>query len=138
MISAPSRESLIQRTRALDRVLLWGHYVIPQLMAPFDRFLYWDKFGRPDRVPLQGPSVLRWWIDPQKARTLDQRSRAVGDDEESCDEFACDVAEAREALAVHGLIHCPQPAAAHPDVVRHKARTEASRLGTKVVSTYRY
>src|SRR3546814_10119881 len=31
MISAPSRESLIQRTRALDRVLLWGHYVIPQL-----------------------------------------------------------------------------------------------------------
>lgn len=78
VIAAPSRESLIQRTRALDRVLLWGHYVIPQLIAPFDRILYWDKFGRPGRVPLQGPSVLRWWIDEEKASTLNQRRRAVG------------------------------------------------------------
>jgi len=81
VISAPSRESLIQRTRALDRVLLWGHYVIPQLMAPYDRILYWDKFGRPEKVPLQGPSVLRWWIDPEKAATLPQRRRAVGGEE---------------------------------------------------------
>lgn len=81
VIAAPSRESLIQRTRALDRVLLWGHYVIPQLMAPHDRFLYWDKFGRPDTVPLQGPDVLRWWIDPEKAATLDRRRRAVGGEE---------------------------------------------------------
>ncbi len=78
VISAPTRESLIQRTRALDRVLLWGHYVIPQLIAPFDRILYWDKFGRPERVPLQGPSVMRWWIDPEKAATLDARRRAAG------------------------------------------------------------
>src|SRR3546814_14946561 len=117
MVSAPSRESLIQGARALDCVLLWGHYVIPQLMAPFDRFLYWDKFGRPDRVPLPGPSVLRWWIDPQKARTLDQRRRAVVDAEESCDEFECDVAEAREELAVHDLLNCPPPPADHPDRV---------------------
>src|SRR3546814_11058269 len=110
MISAPSRESLIQRTRALDRVLLWGHYVIPQLMAPFDRFLYWDKFGRPDRVPLQGPSVLRWWIDPQKARTLDQRRRAGGDAGESGDEFPSELTEAREALAVHAPLPFPPPA----------------------------
>src|SRR3546814_19814835 len=86
MISAPSRESLIQRTRALDRVLLWGHYVIPQLMAPFDRFIYWDKFGRPDRVPLQGPSVLRRWIDPQKPHTLDQHRRPVRHTQKSQDE----------------------------------------------------
>jgi len=77
VISAPDRESLIQRTRALDRVLLWGHYVIPQLMAPFDRILYWDKFGRPERMPLNGPDVLRWWIDAEKAATVDARRRAV-------------------------------------------------------------
>ena len=82
VISAPSRESLIQRTRALDRVLLWGHYVIPQLIAPFDRILYWDKFGRPDRVPLDGPNVMRWWIDGDKAATLDARRRAAGETEE--------------------------------------------------------
>jgi len=82
VISAPSRESLIQRTRALDRVLLWGHYVIPQLIAPFDRILYWDKFGRPENVPLNGPDPLRWWIDPEKAATLEQRRRSIGEDEE--------------------------------------------------------
>jgi microcin C transport system substrate-binding protein len=84
VIAAPDRKSLVQRTRALDRVLLWGHYVIPQLIAPFDRILYWDKFGRPERIPLQGPNVLRWWIDAEKAATLDQRRRAVsGSGEES-------------------------------------------------------
>lgn len=84
VISAPSRESLIQRTRALDRVLLWGHYVIPQLIAPFDRILYWDKFGRPDRVPLNGPDPYRWWIDPEKAATLgERRNSARAADEES-------------------------------------------------------
>src|SRR3546814_21006650 len=42
MIPAPSRESLIQRTRALAPVLLWGHYVLPPLKATFARFLRSD------------------------------------------------------------------------------------------------
>ena len=75
VISAPSRESLVQRTRALDRVLLWGHYVIPQLIAPFDRIVFWDKFGRPEITPLNGPSVLYWWIDKEKADSLPRRRR---------------------------------------------------------------
>lgn len=73
VIAAPTRESLIQRTRALDRVLLWGHYVIPQLIAPYDRFLFWDKFGHPDVTPLRGPSPYYWWIDPDKDRALAER-----------------------------------------------------------------
>ena len=83
VIAAPDRESLIQRTRALDRVLLWGHYVIPQLIAPFDRILYWDKFGRPERVPLNGPSVFRWWIDEEKAASLQERRRSLEPDDEN-------------------------------------------------------
>ena len=67
VITAPSRESLIARTRALDRVLLWGHYAVPTVMAPFNRLAYWDKFGRPEKTPLQGQSVLSWWFDPAKA-----------------------------------------------------------------------
>jgi microcin C transport system substrate-binding protein len=67
VITAPSRESLVARTRALDRVLLWGHYAIPAIMAPFNRLAYWDKFGRPETTPLQGQSVLSWWFDPAKA-----------------------------------------------------------------------
>lgn len=80
VISAPDRESLVQRTRALDRVLLWGHYVIPQLIAPFDRIVFWDKFGRPEILPLRGPNVLDWWIDEEKAKSLPERRRNLQSD----------------------------------------------------------
>ncbi len=70
VIAAPDRESLIARTRALDRVLLWGHYVVPNLVSPTTRLLYWRKFGKPDIVPLYGPSPSYWWIDPGKERAL--------------------------------------------------------------------
>ncbi len=83
VIQAPDRESLVQRTRALDRVLLWHHYVIPQLIAPFDRILYWDKFGRPDVIPLHGVSTDYWWVDQEKAASLPARRRNIGSAEES-------------------------------------------------------
>ncbi len=71
VITAPTRESLVARTRALDRVLLWGHYVIPNLVSPYDRIVYWDRFGMPEKVPLNGPSTTYWWSDPAKAAVVD-------------------------------------------------------------------
>ncbi len=68
--SANSWEELVAATRALDRVLLWGDYVIPQYYLGGDRMVWWNIFGRPDEVPLQGMSVMRWWIDPDKAAKL--------------------------------------------------------------------
>ncbi len=73
IISAPDRESLIATTRALDRVLLWGHYVIPNWHIRFDRILYWDKFGKPPAPPRRGTSIDYWWMDPAKARALAAR-----------------------------------------------------------------
>ena len=70
VIAAPDRESLIMRTRALDRALLWGHYVVPNLVSPYDRLVYWRKFGKPDIVPLDGTSTNYWWADPAKERAL--------------------------------------------------------------------
>jgi microcin C transport system substrate-binding protein len=74
IIGAPDRESLVARTRALDRVLLWGHYVIPNWHLRTDRILYWDKFGRPAVTPKQGTAVSYWWYDNAKAGALNQRS----------------------------------------------------------------
>ncbi len=71
VITAPTRESLVARTRALDRVLLWGHYVIPNLVSPYDRIVHWDRFGMPEKVPLNGPSTNYWWFDPAKAAVVD-------------------------------------------------------------------
>ena len=77
VISAPDRESLVLRTRALDRVVLWGHYSVPNLAAPFDRYVYWNKFGRPEKIPVHGTSTSFWWIDPEKAKALQSRQRPV-------------------------------------------------------------
>jgi microcin C transport system substrate-binding protein len=51
-------------------------------VAPYDRYLFWDKFGRPDVTPLQGPSPLYWWIDPDKDKTLAERRRQKEETEE--------------------------------------------------------
>ncbi len=77
VIAAPSRESLVQRTRALDRRLLWGHYVVPHFHIAHQRLAYWDKFGRPDVVPMKGTSFWTWWVDPDKDTTLEQRKQQI-------------------------------------------------------------
>ena len=70
LIQAPSREELIVRTRALDRVLLWGFYVIPAYHLQSDRILYWDKFAFPPEPPKNGTSISFWWFDEAKASAL--------------------------------------------------------------------
>ena len=58
-------------TRALDRVLLWNHYVVPQWHTPFDRLAMWDMFGAPGKLPSRNPSFLRvWWYDDAAAKRL--------------------------------------------------------------------
>ena len=66
LIAAPDRAALVARTRALDRVLLWGHYVIPQFHIAAFRVAYWDRFGRPSVPPKYEIGVDTWWVDPQK------------------------------------------------------------------------
>ncbi len=73
LVVAPTRESLIARTRALDRVLLWDHYVIPNWHLRKQRLLYWDKFSRPEPLAKFGTSYGFWWFDPAKAAKLEQR-----------------------------------------------------------------
>ena len=79
VISAPTRESLVQRTRALDRALLWGYYVIPQFHLSKDRIAYWDKFGRPEKIPLLGEAtnISAWWVDAAKEAALGKRNNSA-------------------------------------------------------------
>jgi microcin C transport system substrate-binding protein len=69
IVFAASRKELIAATRALDRVLLWNHYVVPQWSYGKLRTARWDRFGRPKELPRYGepafPAV--WWWDPQRA-----------------------------------------------------------------------
>jgi microcin C transport system substrate-binding protein len=70
LIAAPDRESLIAATRALDRVLLWGHYVVPHWHIKHFRVAYWNKFVRPLITPKYGLGFDGWWIDPALAASL--------------------------------------------------------------------
>ena len=46
VINAPSREELIFRTHALDRVLLWRHYLVPNWGSREYKVAVWDRFGK--------------------------------------------------------------------------------------------
>jgi microcin C transport system substrate-binding protein len=77
VISAKDREDLIVTTRALDRVLLWNHYVIPQWHISAYRTLYWDIFDKPPVRPKYSLGTNSWWIDSEKASTIDQRKKTL-------------------------------------------------------------
>lgn len=72
IVAATSRAELVIICRALDRVLLWNHYVIPSWHINADRLLWWDKFGRPDIKPLYTVGLSAWWYDEEKAKRLGQ------------------------------------------------------------------
>ena len=77
VVAAPDRASRIARTRALDRVLLWGFYVIPHYHIQAFRLAYWDRFGRPSVQPRYALGFEDWWVDPAKAARVDARRAAA-------------------------------------------------------------
>jgi len=77
VITAPDRPGLIARTRALDRVLLWGHYIIPHWHIRAFRVVYWDKFSRPATSPKYSLGFDTWWVDAQKEAALARRKGDV-------------------------------------------------------------
>lgn len=73
IIAAKDRHDLVTHSRALDRVLLWNRYVIPQWHISTHRVAYWNKFGQPKIAPKYGLGYLdQWWLDAEKAKTLPQ------------------------------------------------------------------
>ena len=69
IVFAKDRAELVAATRALDRVLLWNHYVVPHWHYPYERVAHWDIFGRPEKLPSQTSAPMQiWWIDAGKAK----------------------------------------------------------------------
>jgi len=76
VIFSKDRAELVAATHALDRVLLWNFYVVPQWTSSVVRTARWDRFGRPTTLPKYGLSGFPtiWWWDAEKAAKLPQRS----------------------------------------------------------------
>jgi microcin C transport system substrate-binding protein len=72
IVEAHDRKTLVTAVHALDRVLLWNHYVIPQWHVRNDRIAYWNKFGQPKITPKNGVALFSWWVDPDKEAALNR------------------------------------------------------------------
>jgi microcin C transport system substrate-binding protein len=84
IIAAPDREALVSAARALDRVLLWGHYVIPHYHINTWRMAYWSKFKQPQTAPLYDLGLMNWWVDPEAEKALNQQlSRSTSREQRS-------------------------------------------------------
>jgi microcin C transport system substrate-binding protein len=75
VIFTKNRAELVAATKALDRVLLWNHYVVPQWTYGKVRTARWDRFGHPEVMPKYGrdsfPTI--WWWDQAKAAKTGSR-----------------------------------------------------------------
>ena len=77
LIRAPDRPSLVAHTRALDRVLQYGYYVIPNYHLSAFRVAYWDKFRRPAISPKYAVGLDTWWIDPGAEQSVEAKKGEV-------------------------------------------------------------
>jgi microcin C transport system substrate-binding protein len=76
VIFSKDRAELVAATQALDRVLLWNFYVVPQWTYPYARTARWDRFAHPETMPKYGRSAFPtvWWWDAERAAKVPQRS----------------------------------------------------------------
>ena len=70
LIRAPDRAQLVAHVHALDRVLQYGYYVIPNFHSSAFWVAYWDKFRRPKIAPKYGLGFDTWWVDPQAEQAI--------------------------------------------------------------------
>jgi microcin C transport system substrate-binding protein len=75
IIFAKDRAELVAATKALDRVLLWNHYVVPQWTYPFQRTVRWDRFAHPEKLPQYAAAAFPtiWWWDAERAAKTGSR-----------------------------------------------------------------
>ena len=75
-IQAKSRAALLPIVHALDRVLLFGYYVVPNWYSDYYRVAYWKKFGKPKEQPKYASSASAvigdWWIDSASEPQISQ------------------------------------------------------------------
>jgi microcin C transport system substrate-binding protein len=76
IIFAKDRDELVAATKALDRVLLWNFYVVPQWTYGKVRTARWDRFSHPENMPKYGLSAFPtiWWWDEAKAAKVPRRT----------------------------------------------------------------
>ena len=79
LINADSRKSLVAHARALDRVLQWGYYVIPNWHIKTWRVAYWNHIGHPKISPKYDIGITTWWIKPDAKPAIEVETKLQAD-----------------------------------------------------------
>jgi microcin C transport system substrate-binding protein len=75
VVNATDRETLTEAARALDRILLWRNYAVPNWGSQQFNIAWWDRFSAPDQPIREGFNFDLWWVDPAKAAATDAAKR---------------------------------------------------------------
>ncbi len=75
LITAPTRAELVVHVRALDRVLQWGYYVIPQYHLAAYWVAYWNKFHHPQVTPKYALDLDTWWVDTKAEQAIEAKKK---------------------------------------------------------------
>jgi peptide/nickel transport system substrate-binding protein len=63
LLASTDRETFVTAVRALDRVLISGHYLIPLFYPPEDWWALWSRVKHPEALSLYGAEPTTWWIE---------------------------------------------------------------------------
>ncbi|MGQ9370055.1 extracellular solute-binding protein [Azospirillum sp. ST 5-10] len=75
IVQATTRKGLESAVAALDRVLLWSHYVVPHWHSGVYRVAYWRRLHRPDVLPPYALAFDAWWVDAADRSVAEQPAR---------------------------------------------------------------
>ncbi len=69
IIFSKDRDDLVAATRALDRVLLWNYYILPDFYRAENWYPHWNRFSYPEKNPDHSVGFpTLWWWDEEKAK----------------------------------------------------------------------
>ncbi|MCU1773071.1 extracellular solute-binding protein [Pseudomonas sp. 13B_3.2_Bac1] len=72
LVKADTREAMVHYARALDRVLQWGYYMIPNYYSKGTPTVYQNRFGMPPVQPAYDEGLNTWWEVSAKPLTTQQ------------------------------------------------------------------
>ena len=71
VVRARNHEELVTASHALDRLLLWGWYMVPHWHIQEVWVAYRNRFGHPPGPVRTGLDFATWWVDPALAAKTD-------------------------------------------------------------------
>ena len=80
LLKAQDRDDFVSATRALDRVLLSGDYVIPLFYLPRQWVAHWSDLKRPEKTPLYGYQIDSWWLEPEAGAAANRDTALIDHD----------------------------------------------------------